>query len=405
MAGTPTVSRGVRDAQIDTTGLRVNIAETLDAIDPRDIPFLSMLGWPKVAPKDAGGAAGADSLSFECTEELHTWLNDELIPNSFKLNAAYTAGDGQLDLGTTIIKYVQTDDILMSQSGVDFQITDFNDTTGIATVSVVSGSTDANIAANEIVHRLGNANIEGATGTIGGQTPDPTQTSNNVQHIDDEVSITDVEAAVLRYGISDNSKRHISQMVQQNVLQFEKMLIYNRISPAATSRTSKPRFGGLRNYIRLGTMEESDQLIDANGAALTEDMFERVTRAIYLAGGAADCVMVPPFHKSTIDKWLQPFRRTDFKEKKYAGIVDSYSNSWFDGQIVVNRHLDASDIVFLTKKFIGVGPLKGNQNLQFSLRELADRGRTADWYFCGSYTMEVRNATRAHGWIYNLARS
>lgn len=400
MAGTPTVTRGTRTSLMDTGGLIPNIADTLDALDPRDVPFLSMLGWGKVAPKEKGAAKGADSLAFECNQTTHTWLNDELIPNTFTLNGAYTAGSGTFDVGTTFVDYININDILMGGDG-DYVVTDVDYNAGTVSVTFQAG-TDANLAAGATIHRLFNAVSEGATGELGGEVPDVTQTYNYTQNLNGRVSISQVERAVLRYGIADNEKRAIAHLLQSKFLEFEKACIYNlRVGPHSNS--VKARFGGLRQYIRNGTMNQPDQLINAAGATLTEPLFERVTRAIYLAGGAADTIMVPPIQKSVIDDWNLPYARLEgFSEEKYGGIVSKYRNSFFDGEIIINRHLRDTDIIFLTKKFIGVGPLKGHDDLSFSLRLLADRGDTSDWWLSGTYTMEVRNNTRAHGWIYNL---
>ena len=50
-----------------------NVSEFIDAIDPRDIPLLSMLGMGS----EAGTAvAGADSLAFPCINPTHTWQSD-----------------------------------------------------------------------------------------------------------------------------------------------------------------------------------------------------------------------------------------------------------------------------------------------------------------------------------------
>lgn len=406
----PSVSRGVQTALRDTTNLIPNVADFIDAIDPRDVPFLSMLGWGKTAPTEKGGAKGANSLKFPCTSTTHTWLNDEAIPNQFVLNGAYTAGDGQIDVGTTVIKYLHVDDTLMARSGstsVYWNVTGVDTATGIATVELVGDSTDAAVATTATVYRIGNAQFEGATGKVGGESTIVSQTSNYTQNMEAYISVSEVERSVLYYGVNDNEKRHITGTLVNFFLQLEQQLIWNkRVGPAST--TTKARFGGLSHYIldEAANMTQSDQVIDASGASLTEALFERVTRAIYLAGGSADVIMVPPIQKSQIDDWNLPYVRLEgFNEEKYGGIVSRYRNSFFDGEIVINRWLPASDIIFLTKKYIGFGPLNGNEDLSFKMRLLADRGNTNDWYLSGTYTMEVRNNLRAHGWIQNLATS
>lgn len=400
----PTVTRGVQDSFHDTANLKINIADTLDAIDPRELAFLSLLGWPKVAPKERGAAKGADTLKFPCTEVTHTWLNDELDPTLIPLTAAYTAGSGTLTFGTTTIKYISVDDILMADD-VQWQVTAVNDGAGTCSVSLLSGLTDANVANGTNVLRLHNATVEGKTGDVaGGFSIQPSQTSNYVQNFDGQVNLSFTAMAVLRYGIGDNEKREIANLMQSKMRQFELACLYNYRGPAPTAASSKPVMGGLYFYIRRQTPEKANAVYNANSGKITDSMLKTVCRAIYEAGGTPDTILVAPVQKVQIDEFLDPYRAVQgFEADRYGGMVSRYANSFFDGKIVISRNLRPGDAIILDTKYIGVGPLKGHMNLSFSLRQLADRGNTADWFLSGSYTMEVRNNTRGHGWIYNLA--
>lgn len=403
----PTVTRGVKDSFFDASaGLKINIAETLDAIDPRDLAFLSLLGWAKVAPKERGAAKGANSLSFPCTEIKHEWLNDELDPTIIPLTSAYTAGSGTLTFGTTTIKYLAVDDILMADD-VQWRVTAVNDGAGTCSVVLLTGLTDANVASGTSVLRLQNATIEGKTGDVaGGFSIQPAHTYNYVQNFDGQVNLTFTEKSVMRYGIGDNEKREISNMLQSKIRQFELACMYNYRGAEPTTAASKPIMGGLYYYIRQSTPQNTNQVYNGGGAKITDTMLKTVCRAIYEAGGAPDTLLVSPIQQVQIDEFLDPYRSIQgFEADKYGGMVRQYRNSFFDGKIVVSRNLRPGDAILLSTKYLGVGPLNGHMDLSFSLRQLADRGNTADWYLSGSYTMEVRNNTRAHGWIHSLATS
>ena len=404
MAGTPNVIRGIQDTfGPAAAGFEVDIADTLDAIDPRDLPLLSLLGWPKVAPKEKGAAKGADTLSNKCTQTTHTWLNDELKPNTFVLTAAYTAGDPTITIGTTTVEYVNVHDRLMI-GGAHFRVTAVDTGAGTVSIALLPGATDAAAANGATVRRLGNANVEAKVAEIGGEVPDPTQTSNYTQNIDDRVTISGTAIEVARYGIKDNQAHSIAHMIQSKMLEFEQMAVYNlRVANPSSNTQPARQFGGLWQFIRLGTMNQTDQIINAASARLTEAHFERMPRAIFLAGGGADTILVPPVQKSIIDDWNLPYSRLEgFSEERYGGIVSRYRNSFGEYQIVIDRHLNDSDIIFLTKKFIGIGPL-GSRSFKIEL--LPKGGDYVQWYMHGEYTMEVRNNTRAHGWIHTLATS
>ena len=109
------------------------------------------------------------------------------------------------------------------------------------------------------------------------------------------------------------------------------------------------------------------------------------------------------FQRQCLIQALTAYARLEgFTEERYGGIVSRYRNSFGEYQIVVDRHLRNQDILFLTRKFIGIGPL-GERS--FKVKLLPETGDYHQWYLLGEYTMEVRNATRAHGWIHNLATS
>ena len=108
--GTDGASGGMRsifDSGAYTT--KQNVSEFIDAIDPRDIPLLSMLGMGA----EAGSAvAGADSLSFPCLNTTHTWQSDELIPSQVLLTGSDGSGGETLTVGTTSVNYFKIGDLI-----------------------------------------------------------------------------------------------------------------------------------------------------------------------------------------------------------------------------------------------------------------------------------------------------
>ena len=64
----------------------------------------------------------------------------------------------------------------------------------------------------------------------------------------------------------------------------------------------------------------------------------------------------------------------------------------------------STDLIVVQKEFLGIGALKGNGNdRSFFVQPVPVRGDMQEAAITGEYTMEVRNATRAHGWIYDLS--
>jgi len=106
---------------------------------------------------------------------------------------------------------------------------------------------------------------------------------------------------------------------------------------------------------------------DLSSATLTEDHINTEMQAIYDAGGKPDTIMCNSFNKKTISDFLLPYRRTDFDDKKYGGVVSSYENDFGIVQVLLNRYMLQSDVVILPKKNFSMGALR-----PFSVIDLPD---------------------------------
>lgn len=378
---------------------RQNISEFIDAIDPRDIPLLAMLGWGS----DAGSvSAGADSLSFPCITTTYTWQNDQLVPKEGTLTASYTSGGGTLTVGTTQVWYIKADDQLMVNN-VHYIVTSINTGAGTVAVTVLDGSSDANHASGDRWMNLGQIRLDGADFATGFLSTDLSSTSNYTQIFHEIVSVSGTSESTEKFGITDEFDREFAKKFEEMVISMELAAHYGRANSLPADNSTKAnarRFGGLWSFIRNNS---SANRTDALGALLTEKMLVDLLQEIWNDGGNPDTILVGATQKRVLSSFAAPYVRTQRTEDTVGVIVGTYESEFGNLDIVLDRRLNATDLVVLQKEYIGIGPLKGNGNdRSFFVTPIPTSGDSRKAAITGEYTMEVRNADRAHGWIYNL---
>jgi hypothetical protein len=159
--------------------------------------------------------------------------------------------------------------------------------------------------------------------------------------------------------------------------------------------------GGLAEVIRYNSGAVRH---NADSNVLTEKMLVDQLETIWELGGKPNMIMVGSRQQRRISSWAAPYVRTTRNENAVGVIVNQYESDFGTIDIVMNRHVNPSDLIILTSDYVGIGPLAGNGNSRaFFVTPIPVDGDRRKAAVTGEYTMEVRNATRAHGWIYGLS--
>ena len=395
-----TITISTRTSYEDRASVKDNVDDRLDFLSPTDVPFLSYIGFAS----DAGGAtAGANSLKFPCTQTRHLWFNDDLVPSTATLNAAYTAAGGTLTLVAAQTERFQDDDIIMVDDSI-FLVTATTHASETLTVTELHNS--ANHSNGATVYLLGNARLEGlAASDIESRTTDFGSTENFTQIFAAVVRMTGSEMASERWGIGgDPYQYQLNKRVKELGIQMEKAAIYNRRNTSYPSdNTERRRMGGMAEYVRDAT---SANVRDAAGVDLDEILLNDALQDVWEDGGMPDTIMVPARQKRMISSFLSPYVRVPRTESVAGVVVGSYESDFGTLTVVLNRWLKTSDLLIMTSEDIGMGPLAGNgQNRAFFTEELPKDGDYVRTQVIGEYTMEVRNALKTHGWVENLSTS
>ena len=386
------------------TPMVTDISDVIDAIDPREIPLLSTLGFGQ----EAGAAAGADSLRFPCIQPQHSWLNDELIPSVSLVASSsggppvtsivVTTGEGPYFDGTA-----NAEDIIMVENG-HYKITAVS--TDTLTVAALDSTSPAAPAVGAAIYIIGNASREGILSTeLTFEHTLTTQTDNYTQIFSDYVSVSGSWQSTEQYGIDNPFDREVDKKIKENVIKLERAAHYGRRSSALPTSNATPfrRMGGLWHYIRNAS---GTNATDAGGGSLTESRLIDMLQDIWTDGGKPNTIWVGARQKRAINNFLVPFVQTTRTEGTAGVIVGRYESDFGDVKVVLDRYLKPDDVIVTTDEYLGIGPLKGNgKSRAFSIEDMPKRGDLTEAFIVGEYTMEVRNNQRAHGWLYNLATS
>jgi len=379
----------------------------IDQVDPQDTPLLALLGWRE----EASQAVGADSLEFECFSTTHTWLTDELIPSYAPLNAAYVAAQGYLDLGTTAVEYFEEDDQLFLQSGTNnshYQVTSIDSVNGYLYVRILGG--DAAHASATNVYNLGKVVLDGAEAEVTGKYTTIEQTSNYTQIFSRTVAVSGTEEAVNKYGVESTLNREVEKKFKEQVIQLEQAAHYGLRNSSIPTSNAQPgrRMGGLYYFIRS---QSAANRTDASGASLTETLLQNLLEDIFAdTGGTSrpDTILVNSWQKRKLNDIWSPFVRGERDDGVAGVVVNKYESDFGVFDVVLDRHLGKSDLVVVAKDRLGIGPLRGRgveSDRVFRLEALPKSGDSYRRFIIGEYTMEVRQGTACHGWLYNLATS
>lgn len=402
-----TVTRDVILGRIEgTSTLRQNIVDAIDAIDPRDTPLLSTKGF---SAEKGMAAAGADSLSKPCIQPTYTWQNDALIPLQTKVLTAYTSGDTSIAVTANTADYFKVDEILVASSAngtTHWRVTAVDLTNDILTITVLNN--DQSHTAGTDLYSLGRPKVDGTQADVTGDVTTIGSDDNYTEIFQDTASVTGTHMATESVGIANQLDYQVEKVLAQLILRLETNALYGNRSAALPTANTQPakRMGGIDYYIRAA--DTNGQTRNATGAALatSEDTLKNLLDDIYAVGGKPDTILVGPFQRRAISAFLAPFVRTD-RDVGIAGIVAGmYEYSYGTLQVVLDRYVHLPHLWALTMEYFGIGPLRGNgQDRSFSWEEIPKNGDYFARFVTGEMTLELRNRTRAHGLLFNLAIS
>ena len=140
--------------------------------------------------------------------------------------------------------------------------------------------------------------------------------------------------------------------------------------------------------------------IDAGGAAITQDLYEGLTRTLWeLTGQTTDLIVCGGFVRRGISTWTTQFKQHDMKDTKMTDTVETYRGDWGTQVVLPDPHITASSLLVTRKETIKKAYLRPIAH--YELGRLGDR---REGYVVMECTLEVRNPNLV-GRITNLQSS
>lgn len=373
---------GVLSSVTDTTNIIRDVSDAIDFLSPWDVPFLDMVG--------------KDSLRAPCEQIQHEWLEDQLEGRSGTLLSSYTAGSGVMTLAASQGKTLLPDDVILL-GNANYRVTGGAPDSDTINVGYLGGSADVSVAAATAWDKVAHAAQEGGEARADMKKTEIGNPFNYTQILKDWAMVTGTMRSIRRYGYVSERAYQEDKILKRLAIDLEKFLLYNVRSYAA-GPPRRSTAGGLLHYVLVpGIASAWPTVINASGAALTENLLNDLLQAMWNVGSSPDFVVVNGTNKRYITAWGAPRIRTDREERTAGASIGRYESDFGTLDIILDRWLRASDVIVGTRNAIGIGPLKGRQ---FSSRLLPVTGDYDRYEILGEYTMEVHRPTVDWGWIY-----
>lgn len=174
-------------------------------------------------------------------------------------------------------------------------------------------------------------------------------------------------------------------------------------SPNLLLRTMQGILMYIRDYDLDNTMEDT-MVTNVNGA-LTITALNGLLYDIWNAGGldeaSSPIIVVAANQQRVIASWEKELRRVEQGERQVGYYRDVFlSDMGVEVPIVLDRWMPKDKLLVLDRSRVSLRALSGDS---WHMEKMAKTGRNEKWQISGQYTIEVRNADKCHGMLYNLS--
>lgn len=298
-------------------------------------------------------------------------------------------------------------DVIMTADGEVLVISDVTEASNTIDVYARAdlGSTESNANSNgDAIYIIGNAQLEGYTYGSDALFNTRATKSNYTQIFHDTLAVSKSYQEMSTNGILAGIKDEVKNQLKMKTLRIAKMLerasLYGGYySTAAEGNATHPRTMSGIIAPGTGTIDIQTNTLSLSSAELTESNLNTAMQAIYDAGGKADTVLVNSFNKKVISDFLLPYRRANFDDKKYGGVVSTFENDFGVFSLILNRYQMQSDVIILPKKNFEFACLR-----PFKIIDLPDDKDSFRQEIVGEYSVKFVNEEHAYH-IYSTATS
>jgi hypothetical protein len=319
-----------------------DVADLVAINSPHETPLLDALGD---APRTAHST-------------MHEWLEDALLPNS---DSIASVSDSTHFVVTAADRFQIGDQIQLATESEVILVTAVDTGTNTITVSRGYGGTGTGSAsADDVIHILGNAALEGADASAARFTA-RSRLSNYTQIFSSTVEVSGSELAVRQLGVQDELDYQKNQRLRELLRDLENCVI-NGVSPAANpqgSATVRRTMKGIIPFVQTNVFAPGAGGFPS-GTTLSEEQLNTALRDIWSSSsGQVDLILVGGTQKRAINNFVATNRRFAADDESFKNLLSVYESDFGVCRIVLSRWVPAGTVLLLDSSRIEVLPLSG----------------------------------------------
>jgi len=359
----------------------------VDAILLDDANILSVLGF--------------SNEGKPVTQTKHEWDEDELNPVTVIAKAS--GGDLSAAAMTVLLLSagqqgrVTAGTELKDQLSGKYEVLQVTARSGVSATVVrgIGGTSAENHATGATYDIISHARPQGMAGPKD-ESVARSRSYNYTQIFSKGVNLTGTAIAIEHNGVSKEDSYQIDKRLRELIRELDRTVIMGIRATANVSDTVYGNMGGLIDYIKHATSGNTTSTAET----LTPSVLNAMAKQVWDDGGSPDIVIVGGVQKQKISAFDKEYRRTTLDSRKAGFTIEEFvTDLGVNLRIVVDRWVPIDMAIVIDSSRIAIKPL---QTRGFFLEKLAKIGDSEQWQIVGEYTMEVKQAAKAHSIHWNL---
>lgn len=382
------VSQGASFDQSST--YKLSLDPQVDAILLDDSETLNVLGITKEDPEAGVKVA---------TQTKHEWDEDELNPTTVK-----AASGGGLSTASTVLLLtggqstrVTAGTLIKDVLSGKYEVMQVTARSGVsATVTRGYNATSAEShAAAATYDIIANPRPEGMDGPKD-ESVSRSRSYNYTQIFSKGVKLTGTALAIEHNGIPAEDTYQIDKRLRELMRELNRTVLMGIRSSDRHSDTVYGTLGGLIDYIKHAVSGNTNSTAET----LTPSVVNAMARQIYDDGGMADIIIMGATQKQKFSLFDREYRRSTMDTRRAGFTVDEFvTDLGWNLRVVLDRWMPTDCVLMIDSSRVRVVPLRTRG---FFLEPLAKTGDANNWQIVGEYTLEVKQAAKAHAIHTNL---
>jgi hypothetical protein len=233
-----------------------------------------------------------------------------------------------------------------------------------------------------------------------------TVNKNYTQIFERSVQISDSRKGMAMHAVPDELRAQIARRMMEikremNMSVLKGLAYYSGGAYLGVTgrRTMKSIFQLIKDFGNTDTYK------DASGVALSQDLLNTLVRKMYDLGGLDESskpiLLLNSTQQEKVSDFHEDYIRTQQSDRTAGAYVKYFmSKLGVELKVVLDRWMPHDSVAVLDANRIKLRHLNKNQ---LRMEKLARTGLADKWQISGEYSLEVRNAGEAHGWMYDLA--